>query len=173
MNHLFTVNNFEEIYNSTYQKTLKFIVCNCNNREDINEILQDTYLNLYKALNKNDINIEEPEKYVLGIAKNVIRKYYRGKYKEKSNILFFSKETERDELIIASEEDLEADFITKENVEQIWNYLNKKDIMIFKIFYLYYAEGLKITEIAKELKLKESAVKNKIYRTLKELKEAL
>ena len=45
--------------------------------------------------------------------------------------------------------------------------------MIFKIFYLYYAEGLKITEIAKELKLKESAVKNKIYRTLKELKEAL
>ncbi len=174
MNFLVTVNNFEEIYDSTYKKTLKYIVCNCKNLEDINEILQDTYFNLYKAIKKGGINIEDENSYILGIAKNVIRKYYRGKYKEKSKILYFSKEIEKDDIQIASDENLEADFIIKENIEEIWNYLkNEKDIMIFKIFYLYYAEGLKITEIAKELKLKESAVKNKIYRTLKELKEAL
>ncbi len=48
-----------------------------------------------------------------------------------------------------------------------------KDLITTKIFYLYFAMGLKISEIAKELKMTESNVKNKIYRTLKELKKYL
>ena len=38
--------NFKEIYRETYSETLKFIVIKCNNMEDINDILQDTYLEL-------------------------------------------------------------------------------------------------------------------------------
>lgn len=43
--------------------------------------------------------------------------------------------------------------------------------MIAKIFYLYYAEDITIKDIASELKLSESNVKNHLYRTLKELNE--
>lgn len=63
------------------------------------------------------------------------------------------------------------EFITKENVAEIWQMLKDKDIKIAKTFYLYYGLGMKIADIAKELKLSESAIKNYIYRTIKELKE--
>ena len=65
---------------------------------------------------------------------------------------------------------MEEEFITKENVKEIWEYVNKKDVLIAKIFYLYYVCDLKIYEIAEELNLTESTVKHKLYRTLDELK---
>ncbi len=159
-----TIKNFEQIYNETYNKTLKYIICKCQNLEDVNELIQETYIELYKTLkNKNKIKVEKEISYIIGIAKNKINQYYRQKYKEQSNIIYIEEPT------IPINSDLEVDIINKENVEQIWNYLNKKDVLIAKIFYLYYALGLKIAEIAEELNLKESNIKNHIYRTLKEL----
>ena len=35
---------FEELYNQTYQKLLKYIVCHCSNIDDVNDIIQETYL---------------------------------------------------------------------------------------------------------------------------------
>ena len=107
--------------------------------------------------------------YIIGIAKNILKRYYRNKYKEKSKLLYISKDIENSDVIMVSDINLEADVINKENIEEIWSYLNNKDIIIAKIFYLYYALGLKISEISKELKINESTIKNYIYRTLKEL----
>ena len=45
---------FHEIYNKTYNSILKFIAVKCQNVEDINDILQDTYTELYKILQKID-----------------------------------------------------------------------------------------------------------------------
>ena len=168
MSTLMKQKNFEEIYNKTYNNVLKYIVCKCQNLDDVNELVQDTYVELYQML-KNRKQITNEKSYVLGIAKNIVKKYYRNKYKEKSNILYFSKDREQDEIEIQADVNLEADFISKENIEEIWNYLNNKNVLIAKIFYLYYGLGLKITEISEELKIKESTIKNYIYRTLKEL----
>ena len=168
MSTLMKQKNFEEIYNKTYNNVLKYIVCKCQNLDDVNELVQDTYVELYQML-KNRKQINNEKSYVLGIAKNIVKKYYRNKYKEKSNILYFSKDREQDEIEIQADVNLEADFISKENIEEIWNYLNNKNVLIAKIFYLYYGLGLKITEISEELKIKESTIKNYIYRTLKEL----
>ena len=55
----------------------------------------------------------------------------------------------------------------------IWNYLKKKNPDIQRIFYLYYNLDFTIKEISEELNLKESDVKNKLYRTLKELQKNL
>ena len=170
MSTLIKQKNFEEIYNKTYYQVLKYIVCKCQNLEDVNEILQDTYVELYQTLkNKKNIKVKEEPSYIIGIAKNIVKNYYKNKYKEKSNIIYFSKDIEDNETQIPSEIDLEANIINKENIETIWNYLNNKNVLIAKIFYLYYALGLKISEISEELKINESTVKNYIYRTLKEL----
>ena len=63
--------------------------------------------------------------------------------------------------------------INKNNVEKVWKYLKQKDILTTKIFYLYFALGMKISEISKELDIGSSNVKNRIYRTLKEIKKYL
>ena len=171
---LVTLKNFEEIYDLTYKDVLKFIICKCNNLNDVNEILQDTYIEFYQSLvRKKRLNLDNEKSYIIGIAKNVLKKYYRNKFKENSkieNIFKIENEVEVEKQI-SSNEDIEIEFINRENVEQIWDYLNKKDVLIAKIFYLYYSLDFKIIEIAEELNLNESNVKNYIYRTKKELKE--
>lgn len=172
MSALISVNNFEEIYQKTYQTVLKYVVCKCQNLDDVNELVQDSYVELYQVLErKRLLKLEDETAYMIGIAKNIVKKYYRNQYQEKSNLLYFSKEKQENQLEYPDDIDLEENFIQQENVAQIWNYLNKKDVVIAKIFYLYYALDLKIAEISKELEMNESTIKNKIYRTLKELKE--
>ena len=75
---------------------------------------------------------------MIGIAKNIMKKYYRFHYQKQSKIVQLEEIKELDEKI-----DLELQFITKENVEQIWRILEKKDVKIAKIFYLYYGLDMK------------------------------
>ena len=162
--------NFELIYNKTYKDVLKHIIAHCNNLEDVNDIIQDTYVELYKRLKKdNSIDLENIQAFVIGIAKNILKKYYRVQYKEKNNVVSFEKE----ELCIEDNINIELEFITKENVSYIWKILQNKDKQIAKIFYLYYGLDMKISDISKELNITESATKNHIYRTIKELKNNL
>lgn len=48
-----------------------------------------------------------------------------------------------------------------------------KNIIFIKVFYLYYYSDLKISQIATELNISESKVKNILYRTIKEIKEKM
>lgn len=166
-----TKKDFEKIYQETYQHTLRFIIVKCNNIEDVNDILQDTYMELLKVIKKKKaLEIEHINSYIMGIANNIIKRYYHKK--KKDNIVSYYAENNQNSEAEDSF-DLEQDIMTKENVKEVWKYVKNKDLTTTKIFYLYFAMGLKISEIAKELELTESNVKNKIYRTLKELKKYL
>ena len=170
MSNLISFRNFEPIYNKTYKDILKYIIAHCSNLEDVNDIIQDTYIELYKKLKKNNrIDLENIQAFIIGIAKNILKKYYRVQYKEKNNAVSL----ENEELQIEDNIDIELEFITKENVSYIWEVLQNKDIKIAKTFYLYYGLEMKISDISNELKITESATKNYIYRTIKELKNKL
>ena len=67
--------------------------------------------------------------------------------------------------------DLEAETIKKLNAEAVWKYIKSKNIKVIKVFYLYYCVELKISQIAKELSMSESNVKNILYRNIKDIKE--
>lgn len=164
------VEDFKEIYSNTYANVLKFSIIKCNNMDDINDIIQDTYVELLKIVKKKKIlEVENVTNYLLGIANNIIKRHY-SKISKKNSMLYFPANDNEEYEEIQDDFDLEQDFITKENVKEVWEYIKNRDIQTAKIFYLYFSLGLKISEIAKEFKLKESSVKNKIYRTLKELK---
>ena len=76
------LNNFNEIYDKTYNNTLKYVILHCNDLDDVNDIIQDTYLDFYKYLSKKKVNeIENIDKYIIGISKNILKKYYRSKSK--------------------------------------------------------------------------------------------
>lgn len=160
--------DFEEIYAQTYLNTFKFITIHCYNIADLNDILQDTYVEFYKILRKNrDLQIENRQAYINGIAKNIIKRY--GTKKKLVGLV----NDENEDIDVADTFDLEQNFITKQDIENVWNYIKKKDLMTAKIFYLYSVLGLKIAEIARELEVTESNVKNKIYRTQKEIRKYL
>lgn len=167
------ISKFNKIYENTYNNVLKYIIYKCSNMEDVNDIIQETYLEFYNSLTK-DKEIDDYNKYIIGIAKNKIKKYYNLIYKIKT-ISIFEKKKENIDIIdlLQNDIDIEKIIITSIDKELIWNYLKTKKIVIQKIFYLYYALDLKIKDISQELNVTESYTKNNLYRTLKELQELL
>ena len=164
--------DFEEIYEKTYNGVLKFAIVKCNNIEDINDIIQDTYLELLKIIKKKKVlEIENVYSYIFGIENNIIKRHF---YKKKKDnvVLFYDNENNLNKNI-EDNFDLESNIINKNNVEKVWDYLKERDLITTKTFYLYFALGLKISEISKELEVGESNIKNRIYRTLKEIKKYL
>lgn len=156
---------FNYVYDKTYKEIVKYVLLHCNNINDVNDIVQEIYFNLYKYLSRKRLKtIDYINTYVLTIAKNTLKKYYRFKTNNVKNISI-----DQEGIDISSDLDLELQFITKDNFKSVWEYLKRKDIRISKIFYAYYYLGMKISEIAIEMQLNESSVKNYIYRTTKEL----
>lgn len=162
--------DFEQIYRQTYNMLIRYIVVKCNNIDDINDILQETYMELLKKIRKRkNLEIENINNFIYGIANNIIKRHFHKKKLEKI-VYLYSNDEEDTPLDIEDTFDLEQDFITKENVDRVWQYINTKDLLTTKVIYLYFILGLKISDVANELNISESNAKNRIYRTLKELK---
>ena len=167
MNVQDALNIFDKYYNDTYEYVLKYVVCKCFNMNDIEDIMQNIYFSVYKAIIKGkEIN----KAYIMGIANKKVNDYYRFKYKDKL-ITLFNKEDGIDS--VKSNIDIEKSMLIKCDTELVWSFLKSKKVIIFKIFFLYYKCELKIKEIAKELGLTEMNVKNYLYRTLHELNDYL
>lgn len=164
-----TKNTFEKFYDDTYKSVLKYTICHCDNLDDVNDIVQDIYTELYqKIINRRNINLENVEAYVIGIAKNKIREHFS--LNRKAIIFETSEEIDN---INDNDIEIESSLITKDNVEQVWKYLRNKSELIAKIFYLFFVMDFSIKDIANDMEITESNVKNYLYRTKKELKEYL
>jgi RNA polymerase sigma-70 factor (ECF subfamily) len=159
-----------DIYNDTYNDVLKYVIIKCRNADDIPDLMQNIYLNLYNRLKKHG-RVNEPKKYLIKIAKHELYRHYGFLNLSKNLIPVFSPNAEENfsnfetELM---EEDVTEDLLL---CKDLWLYIKKCDILTFKIFSLYFSKDLKISDIAKALKVKESTVKNRLYRTLKEMKK--
>ena len=162
------LSKFNKIYDETYSDVLKYVIIKCHNINNANDIVQDTYLEFWKILNKKDIEESNIRSYLIGIAINKIKRYYSLLDRIKT-ISLFDKDKNMD-LDLKSNIDIENLIIKNNDWNLIWDYIkNKKNQDIPKIFYLYYKLEMSIKEISKELDVTESYVKNLIYRTLKEL----
>lgn len=164
-----TLKTFDKLYKDSYPNVLKYVVCRCSNAEDVKDIVQSIYLEILNILNK-DINFDKGNAYIMGIAKNKVNQYYRFKYKSKLVSLFSQKEDLNLLDNIPDDVDLPKELIKREDLEFIWDFLKRKKVIIFKIFYLYFYTDMTIKDIAIELKISESNVKHYLYRTLNELK---
>ncbi len=167
------LSKFNDIYDKTYLDLLKFVIVKCHNINDTNDIIQETYLELWNILNKKELSDINIKSYLMGIANNKIKKHYTILKKIKT-ISIFEKNDKDIELIVLLEDkiNIENFVIQKDNWNTIWQFIkSQKNQDIPKVFYLYYKLDLSIKEISKELKVSESYIKNLIYRTLKELQK--
>lgn len=155
---------FDLLYENTYFDVSKYVVCKCSNPEDVEDILQNIYLAVFKAVSKN-VNITNT--YIMGIAKNKVKDYYRFNYKEKIVSLFSSKDNLEMIDTIPADVDIESSLIDKYDTDFVWEYLKSKKVIIFKVFYLYFKLELTIKEISECLSLTESNVKHYWYRTIR------
>jgi RNA polymerase sigma-70 factor (ECF subfamily) len=171
---------FSEIYDSTNKHVLAFITAKCGNTADINDIFQETYMELYQRLQKRGADyVKDGKAFVLRIAKNKIARHYTLLKKLQIFVSMTVKndDNETEEIEISDAEInsfLTEDFIVdKIMLNDIKKFIRQKQGDIEKIFYFFYDMGLSIPEIAQALSLSESSVKNKLYRTIKEIRNIL
>lgn len=161
---------FQEIYDETYNNTIKYIICKCKNLNDVDDIIQETYLEMYKAL-KDKKNILNYQTYIISIAKNKIFKYFNENKKQNTVSIF--QEVNEEEIMIDIEAgiDIESEIISKDNIDSIWNYIKSLDTKVAKIFYLHFIKNMTFKEISEKLDIKESTIKSILYRMLKNVKK--
>lgn len=167
-----TASYFNEIYEATGKNVLARIIAKCGGTEDVKDIFQDTYMDLYRViLQRGTDYIEEPEAFVMRLAQRRIYSHY-SLGEKLGRIVPFRRDDETD-----AEEDLpdgapplEDSAIERETVRKISDYIKTKDESTRKIFYLYYYMEHTINDISGELSLNESTVKSKLYRLRAEIR---
>ena len=155
------------VYNETYEDIFKYILSKCRNIDDVGDLVQNTYLNFYRALSNK--NIKDYKKYLIRIARNEVYRHY-GILKLSQNFIpIFFSESEEEFFNLKTDLKVEHNYDEKLLCDSIWKYLKDKDSLTLKIFILYFNKDLKIKDIANILKVNESTVKNRLYRTMKEI----
>ena len=143
------------------------IIQNAGNfmKEDIEEIISDTYLILWNNQYKLDLD-KKLSSYLVGIVKNLIKQKYKLFNNSYENIESY------EELLIANEG---LDVVIEDNEinRKIIELLNKIKEDDREIFYEYYFYSRKIKEIAIENNISESKVKIILHRTRNKLRKEL
>ncbi|MBE6572834.1 MAG: RNA polymerase sigma factor [Ruminococcaceae bacterium] len=163
---------FNQIYDKTYRGALIYVTAKCSHVQDIEDIMQEIYTELYSVITrKGGEYIAFPEAFVLKIAKRKVYLHYTLKERIRG-VSLNSEDVYEREMIdsIPDDFDIEDDICTKDMLDEIGRYILSRSEITAKIFMLYYLLDLKISEIAEQLSVSESYVKNKLYRTIKELK---
>lgn len=153
---------------------LSYIIAKCGNTEDIADIFQETYTELVRVLQRRGVAyVKNPDAFVMQIAKRKVYRHYKWLERWRGR----EKEWDDGEIEGAQVGPMPVSFedlvLTKATVERAVVYLKQKDDLTRKIFYLHFYMDKRLREIAELLDVKESTVKNRLYRTLKELKNYL
>ena len=169
---------FDEIYDSTNKAVLALITAKCANADDVGDIFQDTYMELYRTLLRRGVDyVTNDRGLVLRIAKRKIARYYtlRERFRIFVSMSAWSDDGEEVDLSDAEPDAFcTEDFaVNKVLLESVRQHMERKPDIVHRVFYLYYDVGLTTSEIAKLLGIGESNVKQKLHRTIKELRELL
>ena len=166
-----TEERFRQIYDQTYRKTAALITARSRQTADAADLIQEVYLELYRIISRRGVSyIKSPDAMIAKLTGQVLARYYKRMGRQREVYQAPSEEG-----ITAETEDIEAlsvEEITEGRAVLDWidGYLASRGEDVRKIFHLYYRFGMKIPEIARMLGRTESDVKNKLYRTLKEIR---
>jgi RNA polymerase sigma-70 factor, ECF subfamily len=152
--------NFENLYRFFYYKTLS--------KDIAQDLTSETFLTFATILSKKNIEMQDPKKYLYGIAKNIFVKYLRQKYKQEIPMSTLSRDFE--EYI---EEFVQESISTTDYTEIIAKYipmLPEKQGIVIK---LRFVEKLTLSEICAKLGVDMNYVKTTQKRGIKSLKNLI
>lgn len=151
-----------------YTNYIYTIIKNTSNilsSEDVEEIILDVFMTLWKNQYKLDIN-KSMSAYISGITKNLI------KYKTRQN-KFNNSNIEEFENQIIDLANVELTVMQNEREKIISNELDLLKLNDKEIFIEYYYSQKSIKEISIMFNMTESKIKSKLFRIRKKLKKAL
>lgn len=161
---------FEDVVRDYIRLVYFFAKKSLSQQEDIDDVVQETFLKAMKAYNNFKFNSEgELKSWLLTICRHVITDMFR------SNKNTISIEQNNIELFDDSDVEvlLEAKITHEEDVEKVTSALKKLKPAEQEIIRLRVNEEMSFDNIATALDSKEPAVKMRFYRAIVKLKESL
>ena len=162
---------FHQLYAQTYKLAASLITARCRQTADIGDILQEVYLELYRLLQRRGLDyIKEPEAIIRRLIKQQLFRYYRGFSRRQE--VYSAPDDENCEVEPTDIESLSVEEIAEDRIVLDWTdrYLAEKGELYRKIFHLYYRYHVSVPDIARMLNMTEADVKNRLYRTLNEIR---
>lgn len=161
---------FNRLYNNSYQFILKYVITKTDNLSNIEDIMQNIYLKLYQVmLKKGHKYIENEFYFLLKLARNELYKYYS--LKSKFKYILVLEDNNFDTLLNSNHHDYEIEIEERMDVETIWKLINKESKEIQRIIYLYYLGDMTISDIALVLNQNENTIKTKLYRAVNKIRK--
>ncbi|MBR6708261.1 MAG: sigma-70 family RNA polymerase sigma factor [Clostridia bacterium] len=162
---------FQTIYDRTYRQTAAQIIARCRQSADAGDINQEVYLEFYRILQRKGANyIKSPNALLQRLIRQKLARYYRALGHRRE-----VQETPQEDGTVIAQADIDAlsveeIAVEREVLEWTDRYLAAKGEPVRKIFHLYYRLNLSVPQIARLLGRSESDVKNRLYRTLNEIR---
>jgi RNA polymerase sigma-70 factor (ECF subfamily) len=155
---------FKTIYDAYFKKLSAYLYKLCKSNDAAEEMVNDVFLKIWK--NKSSLNhIESFEAYLFTMARNKAIDYLRKLAKDTNLITELTAQIQESHNEI--EEKLDATAL-KNLIEQSLAQLSDQKRKIFK---MSKEEGYSYDEIAAEMQLSKSTIKNHLSETLKHLKK--
>ncbi len=152
------ISALENLYNETRSYIFRFAFSILKNKEEAEDVMQDTYININRYASKYNPKTK-PIAWMLTITKNLCLNKF--KKDEKNNNIDI---TEYENILVAEQEDITNKLL----LECILQSLTDEER---QIFVLHSVKELKFREIGEIISMKESTVISKYHRAMKKVRE--
>lgn len=141
----------KNIDNETLNKLFSYCLALCKQRDDAYDLLHDS---VEKFLQQSPADVNSPLAFIKSIARN---RFYDQQRRKK--VVYF--DVLEEEEFIDSESELENILIDELTLNRVWELLSASER---EVVYLWAAEGLTASEIAKELNIARATVLSRLRR---------
>lgn len=160
------MNSFKEIYSAYKHRVFFFVAKYVSDEEDIEELVQDIFMHVWKYLPKNDSK-SQTEALVFKAAKQEISNFYR-----KRKMIFVPLENSH-EVDIEEHSGIENKISQEDQLLKIENLLNQVPERSREFFIKNKIQNLSLFTIAQENKISKTAVEKHVNKVLKFLRTNL
>ena len=160
---------FDRIYESTYRPLLRYAIVHLSDPTDAEDALQNVYLSFYRRIERyGHLDVLFPKAFLLKMLKREIIERYAEREKHAVRPLEdVPQERLKDDWVF------EDDVLDRALAEDILMEAKRLPRETYRVFVLYYGYELSVSEIAKELGIGTEAVKSRLFRGRKAIRQYL
>ena len=164
--------NFEEFYNRTAPKLTNYLVGNGTSYADACEIVQESFLRLWKMRE----NLRDDESEMSGLVHTIARNIRNDRSRHGKFEVFAITEEDGEEKSIAPEQVVQPAESPSDREylrRRVLSALKELPPMLREAFTLFQISEMSVKEIAAQLSISESLVKVRVFRAKEKLRETL